>query len=116
MHWSEIIWHFAHLPIQIYTESLLCSGEQSNIQLAASHLTLSPSPSSHHNETAVTEPAASMVTTEQGPQFRLSHSLSVQLVVGAAKEYFNSASSLMDSEMDLARYVDVILIFILVTL
>lgn len=35
--------------------------------------------------------------------FKLSYDVSVDLVVGAAKEYFNSAASLMDSDMDLAR-------------
>ena len=91
-----------HAP-QIYTESLLCSGAESNIQLAASHLTLSSS--SPDPQTGITEPVSGMEAAEQGTLFRLSHDVSVQLVVAAAKEYFNSAASLMDSEMDLARFV-----------
>ena len=81
-------------------ESLLCSGTESNIQFAAQHLTLSPSPADQMG------PGSDLATTagDEGTDFELSYSESVKLVVAAAKEYFNSASSLMDSDMDLARY------------
>ena len=35
--------------------------------------------------------------------FKLSYDLSQELVIGAAREYFNSAANLMDKDMDLAR-------------
>ena len=40
--------------------------------------------------------------------FSLGYGVSVELVVGAAREYFNSAASMMDREMDLARCVCVL--------
>lgn len=87
-------------PQQIYTESLLCSGVEGNIQLAAQHLSLSSSFSSS-SKLELTE----MGFAEEGHvvDFKLLYDASVDLVVGAAKEYFNSATSLMDKDMDLAR-------------
>ena len=38
--------------------------------------------------------------------FHLPYDVSCDLVLSAAKEYFNSAGSLMDKDMDLARYIN----------
>ncbi len=104
---------------QIYTESLLCSGVESNIQLAVQHLTLEASTFSSAPLSLLTsqtqgtkdgsekEEEEEEEDSEMGeklvPGFRLSYAVSVELVVGAAKEYFNSAANLMDKDMDLAR-------------
>ncbi len=62
-----------------------------NIYFAARYLSLLPP----DDETAA---------DGEGVEFQLSYRESVELVVNAAKEYFNSAASLMDTDMDLARY------------
>lgn len=77
---------------------MLCFGEEANIHLAARHLSLSDTHSPNTGATAAEDPAAG-----QAPVFRLSYRTSVELVAGAAREYFNSAASMMDREMDLAR-------------
>lgn len=72
---------------------------ESSIHLAVQHLSLLPP----HDATEGSDPE--LPTSEEGVGFKLSYSRSVELVVGAAKEYFNSAASLMDTDMDLARYI-----------
>ena len=110
MPWGHVLLELlfiAALFLQIYTESLLCSGVDSNIQLAVRHLSLHPSssssgsssPSQLATEWTGEEEAGEDVVTD----FKLSYAVSVDLVVGAAKEYFNSAANLMDDDMDLAR-------------
>ena len=39
------------------------------------------------------------------PQYRVSYVKSIELVLAAGREYFNSSTSLTDSCMDLARYI-----------
>jgi len=63
----------------------LCSGQIPNINLARQLLTLSDNPS------------------KSSFNYRLSHDVSCDLVLAAAREYFDSAGSLMDQDMELAR-------------
>lgn len=72
--------------LQIYTESLICSGSIDNILLATETLTLNSS--SHITNT-----------------YQLSYSVSLEVIVKAAQEYFNSAAGPKDQEMlELAKY------------
>lgn len=69
--------------------------------MAASHLSLSPS-------SLPAEKTPKVAAAGRGLEFKLPYARSVELVVSAAKEYFNSAANMMDTEMDLARYVVII--------
>ena len=83
--------------LQIFTESLLCSGREANIHLASQVLTLTPSPS-HSTKQLGEEQRLS-----QGFTYRLPYESSIQLVLKSSQEYFNSTSGFMDTDMDLAR-------------
>uniref|UniRef100_H0WZ37 NBAS subunit of NRZ tethering complex n=1 Tax=Otolemur garnettii TaxID=30611 RepID=H0WZ37_OTOGA len=78
---------------QIFTESLLCSGRLDNIQLAGQMMHCS----------ACSLPPATGVARKGKPQYRVSYQKSIDLVLAASREYFNSSTSLTDSCMDLAR-------------
>ncbi|XP_064390924.1 NBAS subunit of NRZ tethering complex-like isoform X2 [Halichondria panicea] len=80
---------------KVFAESLLCSGQKTNISLASQLLTLSRG---SHRRPPPTQrlPASSF-------NYRLSYEVSCELVLNATREYFNSAASLMDEDMDLAR-------------
>ncbi|XP_019512177.1 PREDICTED: neuroblastoma-amplified sequence [Hipposideros armiger] len=78
---------------EIFTESLLCSSRLENIHLAGQMMQCSACP--------VNPPA---IAAHKGkPQYRVSYEKSIDLVLAASREYFNSSTSLMDSCMDLAR-------------
>ena len=82
----------------MFTESLLCSGQEANIQLACQLLTTSlqcPVPRPEQQSSKATPPS--------GFSYQLPYDKSVDLVVHAAREYFNSAASLRDRDMTLAR-------------
>ena len=74
-------------------ETLLHSGLQENILLAGQMLC----------KTITEEDHSPPVIATDGP--RVPHARSVELVLEAAKEYFNSSADLSDSAMDLARFV-----------
>lgn len=80
---------------QVFAESLLCSGQEANILLASQLLTLSRGP----------EKPPPRVSGSMSFNYQLSRDVSCELVLNAAKEYFNSAASLMDVDMDLARCI-----------
>ena len=92
-----IQWCWCFDILQIFTESLLCSGREANIHLASQVLTLTPS-LSHSTKQLGEEQRFS-----QGFTYCLPCEPSIQLVLNAAQEYFNSASGFMDKDMDLAR-------------
>ena len=73
------------LLFQIFTESLLCSGRSVNIKLAKDFL---ESKQEHHD--------VPITNKVQFPQ-------AVQLVLSAAREYFDSSGNLTDPCMDLAK-------------
>ncbi|KAL6041533.1 hypothetical protein STEG23_030577, partial [Scotinomys teguina] len=78
---------------EIFTESLLCSSRLENIHLAGQMMHCSAPP--------VNLPAA--VPHKGRPQFRVRYGRSIDLVLAASREYFNSSTNLTDSCMDLAR-------------
>ncbi|XP_026374900.3 NBAS subunit of NRZ tethering complex isoform X2 [Ursus arctos] len=78
---------------EIFTESLLCSSRLENIHLAGQMV--------HCSACAVNPPAS--VAHKGKTQYRVSYERSIDLVLAASREYFNSSTSLTDSCMDLAR-------------
>lgn len=80
----------------MYVSSLLTSGDAASIRLAADVLAVSAearAPLPAHPHPALL-PA----------RYRVDYARSVELVSNAAKEYFNSASSLTDPALELARF------------
>ncbi|EHB07797.1 Neuroblastoma-amplified sequence, partial [Heterocephalus glaber] len=76
---------------EIFTESLLCSSRLENVQLAGQLM-----------HSGLANPPAS--AAQKGRlQYRVGYEKSVELVLAASREYFNSSTSLADSCMDLAR-------------
>eukprot|EP00731_Ephydatia_muelleri_P015825 Em0009g249a len=82
---------------QVFTESLLCSGQEANIQLASQLLTSSLQTPSR------SESQISKATPPSGFSYQLPYDKSVELVVYAAREYFNSAANYRDRDMSLAK-------------
>ena len=82
------------LIFQMYVSSLLTSGDAPSIRLAADVLSTS----------------ADMRPIQNG-HYRVDYVKSVELVSNAAKEYFNSASSLTDPALELARFVVIHFVF-----
>ncbi|XP_066453161.1 NBAS subunit of NRZ tethering complex [Eleutherodactylus coqui] len=78
---------------QIFAESLLCSGRHENIQLAGHMM--------HCSSTSIDLPLS--ISSKGKPQYRVSYQKSVELVLAASREYFNSSATLTDNCMDLAR-------------
>ncbi|XP_037384398.1 NBAS subunit of NRZ tethering complex [Talpa occidentalis] len=78
---------------EVFTESLLCSGRLENIHLAGQMMYCSA---------CATNPPA-CVAHKGKTQYRVGYEKSVDLVLAASREYFNSSTSLTDSCMDLAR-------------
>ncbi len=95
--YSKFTFWYVFCVLKVFAESLLCSGQEANICLASQLLTLS---GGSHRRPPPTQrlPVSSF-------NYRLSYEVSCELVLNAAKEYFNSAASLMDEDMDLARFV-----------
>ncbi|XP_036191191.1 neuroblastoma-amplified sequence isoform X1 [Myotis myotis] len=78
---------------EIFAESLLCSSRLENIHLAGQMMHCCAGPA---------HPPASVAQRGKAPH-RVSYEASVDLVLAASREYFNSSTSLTDSCMDLAR-------------
>nr|DBA25758.1 TPA: hypothetical protein GDO54_010108 [Pyxicephalus adspersus] len=83
----------ADVCYEIFAESLLCSGRQENIQLAGHMM--------HCNATSVDLPVS--ISSKGNVLYRVSYEKSVELVLAASREYFNSSATLTDNCMDLAR-------------
>ncbi|XP_060222000.1 NBAS subunit of NRZ tethering complex isoform X3 [Meriones unguiculatus] len=78
---------------EIFTESLLCSSRLENIHLAGQMM--------HCSACSLKLPAAE---AQKGkPHYRVRYERSIDLVLAASREYFNSSTNLTDSCMDLAR-------------
>ncbi|XP_062471865.1 NBAS subunit of NRZ tethering complex isoform X3 [Pezoporus occidentalis] len=102
-HWKELLQDMLDMQQKVYTclhsdscyeiftESLLCSSSIDNIHLAGQMM--------HCSIWSVDLPSSS----KGKPQYRVSYAKSVELVLAASREYFNSSTSLTDSCMDLAR-------------
>uniref|UniRef100_A0A8C6RRE7 Sec39 domain-containing protein n=1 Tax=Nannospalax galili TaxID=1026970 RepID=A0A8C6RRE7_NANGA len=78
---------------EIFTESLLCSSRLENIHLAGQMM--------HCSSCSVNLPPSA--AHKGNPPYRVSYERSLDLVLAASREYFNSSTSLTDSCMDLAR-------------
>ncbi|XP_030700432.2 NBAS subunit of NRZ tethering complex isoform X2 [Globicephala melas] len=78
---------------EIFTESLLCSSRLENIHLAGQMM--------HCSACSVNPPTS--VAHKGKTQYRVSYEKSIDLVLAASREYFNSSTNLTDSCMDLAR-------------
>ena len=101
LHNSLIISFFAPFSLlQIFTESLICSGSIDNISLATEALTVMF--------------GSSQVSPSPPPSPSFSHilpyQLSLDVAVKAAQEYFNSAAGPRDPEIELTRYNSSIII------
>ncbi|XP_026530082.1 neuroblastoma-amplified sequence [Notechis scutatus] len=75
---------------EIFTESLLCSNLLENIHLAGQMM--------HCSVWSIDPPVS-----KGKMQYSISYEKSIELVLAASKEYFNSSTSLTDTCMDLAR-------------
>ena len=80
---------------QIFVESLLTSSSQDNIRLAGDMM-------DRQRQQSATQPSSKGKGTRSNLQ-RLDYDLAVNLVLSAAREYFDSSSSLSHDCMDLAR-------------
>ncbi|XP_059972902.1 NBAS subunit of NRZ tethering complex isoform X2 [Mesoplodon densirostris] len=78
---------------EIFTESLLCSSRLENIHLAGQMM--------HCSACSINPPTS--VAHKGKTQYRVSYEKSIDLVLAASREYFNSSTNLTDSCMDLAR-------------
>ncbi|EAX00903.1 neuroblastoma-amplified protein, isoform CRA_d [Homo sapiens] len=78
---------------EIFTESLLCSSRLENIHLAGQMM--------HCSACSENPPAG--IAHKGKPHYRVSYEKSIDLVLAASREYFNSSTNLTDSCMDLAR-------------
>uniref|UniRef100_A0A8D2IZ58 NBAS subunit of NRZ tethering complex n=1 Tax=Varanus komodoensis TaxID=61221 RepID=A0A8D2IZ58_VARKO len=78
---------------EIFTESLLCSSRLENIHLAGQMM--------HCSVWSIDPPVS--VASKGKPQYRVCYEKSIELVLAASREYFNSSTSLTDPCMDLAR-------------
>lgn len=79
------------ITFQIYTETLLHSGKRECIQLAGQMIC----------KTAMEEDYPVPTNPVLGPRIKCTRG--TELVLDAAKEYFNSSADLSDKVMDLAR-------------
>ncbi|DAA24508.1 TPA: neuroblastoma amplified sequence [Bos taurus] len=78
---------------EIFTESLLCSSRLENIHLAGQMM--------HCSACSISPPNS--IAHKGKTQFRVSYEKSIDLVLAASREYFNSSTNLTDTCMDLAR-------------
>uniref|UniRef100_A0A8D0HP89 NBAS subunit of NRZ tethering complex n=1 Tax=Sphenodon punctatus TaxID=8508 RepID=A0A8D0HP89_SPHPU len=75
--------------------SLLCSEHLENIRLAGQMM--------HCSVWSIDPPVS--VASKGKPQYRVSYEKSIELVLAASREYFNSSTSLTDTCMDLASSI-----------
>ncbi|XP_075454502.1 NBAS subunit of NRZ tethering complex isoform X2 [Ascaphus truei] len=78
---------------EIFAESLLCSSRLENIHLAGQMM--------HCSFPSIDLPVG--ITSKGKAQYKVGYEKSVQLVLAASREYFNSSTTLTDACMDLAR-------------
>ncbi|KAM6915430.1 NBAS subunit of NRZ tethering complex [Xenentodon cancila] len=79
---------------QVFVESLLCSSRVENIRLAGQLM---------HCSKVSQDVPVSLSFRGKGCALKVAYDNSVELVLAAAREYFNSSTALMDSCMGLAR-------------
>jgi len=86
---------------KIFVESLLCSGCDENIKLAGRMIEHSRSSAQQHPQLHQQQMGEQRMVDVL--QFRVAYEQSVQLVLAAAREYFDSSATLSDADMELAR-------------
>uniref|UniRef100_A0AAQ6A991 Neuroblastoma-amplified sequence n=1 Tax=Amphiprion ocellaris TaxID=80972 RepID=A0AAQ6A991_AMPOC len=79
---------------QVFVQSLLCSSRLENVRLAGQLM---------HCSKVSQDVPVSLSFRGKGYALKVSYDSSVELVLDAAREYFNSSTALTDSCMDLAR-------------
>uniref|UniRef100_A0A3Q3XCS4 NBAS subunit of NRZ tethering complex n=1 Tax=Mola mola TaxID=94237 RepID=A0A3Q3XCS4_MOLML len=79
---------------QVFVESLLCSSRMENIRLAGQLM---------HCSKATEDVPVSLSFRGKGYALKVPYNNSVELVLAAAREYFNSSTTIKDSCMGLAR-------------
>ena len=91
--------------MQIFADSLLCSGSLDNISLAMQILTISLSSSGSASQEQLESRTVSTTGKQlfMGFAYSLPYELSVDVLVKAAQEYFNSAAGPADEDIELAR-------------
>ena len=82
------------LPPQVFVESLLCSSRLENVRLAGQLM---------HCSALSQDVPVSLSFRGRSHSLRVAYHRSVELVLAAAREYFNSSTTLTDPCMDLAR-------------
>uniref|UniRef100_A0A803TSU4 NBAS subunit of NRZ tethering complex n=1 Tax=Anolis carolinensis TaxID=28377 RepID=A0A803TSU4_ANOCA len=105
MHWMGLLQDMLEMQQNVYTclepdtcyeifaESLLCSSQLENIHLAGQMM--------HCSIWSIDPPVSA--ASKGKSQYRVSYDKSLELVLAASREYFNSSTSLTDTCMDLAR-------------
>ncbi|XP_067324768.1 NBAS subunit of NRZ tethering complex isoform X1 [Anolis sagrei] len=105
MHWMGLLQDMLEMQQNVYTclepdtcyeifaESLLCSSRLENIHLAGQMM--------HCSIWSIDPPVSA--ASKGKSQYRVSYEKSLELVLAASREYFNSSTSLTDTCMDLAR-------------
>lgn len=98
---------FFTVILQIFVESLLCSGSVKNIKLAGRMLECSASSSQQSNVPSSKGKDApadrdSDLDVIFG-QTRVPYDRAVELVISAAREYFDASATMDDPDMELAR-------------
>ena len=106
---NAVVWVFNCVHIQIFISSLLCSGNLSHIKLASrmtqqsgTARSRSASPNTLPRD-AAGENVEDFDTVAMTLRTKLSHDELAELVLVAAREYFDACATLDDPDLELAR-------------
>ena len=102
MYYLLVLLIFIIILLQIFSESLLCSGDVDNIVLANQIIMPTPT-SSVHPVPSADRGSSFKSSVIKGFDYMLPFDVSVAVVLTAAKEYINSATSPQDKEIELAK-------------
>jgi neuroblastoma-amplified sequence len=93
--------------LQIFVESLLCSGSVKNINLAGRMLECSAATAQNSNMPALKgkdgPPDKDLDLDMVSWESRVSYDRAVELVISASREYFDASATMDDPDMELAR-------------
>lgn len=84
---------------------LLCSGVEETLYLAKELLTTTKHRTKNDNQSVAGSKSKKVMPRLTNSSFVLSYDDSVNLVLEAAKEYFDAGANLVDPSMALSRYV-----------
>ena len=88
----------------MFVSHLLCSGMEENLYLAKELLTVVKQKSKEDRRSTLALKGKKPMARLTNSSFVLSYDDSVDLILDAAKEYYNSGANLVDWTIDLARY------------